>query len=142
MQGAKFMLDTNVVDEIVRKGFPPRFIIDDNALYLSEPIVYEYERRLVHIKAERKLKDFREQVIPITTVINPEQADWRAATLLWAHTQTGGKPLGESGDMDLLIAAICIRLNITLITKNIKHFAVMPNLPYQDWATFLTPPQD
>ena len=37
-------------------------------------------------------------------------------------------------DMDLLIAATALNLNMTLVTNNVKHFKKIPELPVENWS--------
>lgn len=37
-------------------------------------------------------------------------------------------------DMDLLIAATALNLNMVLVTNNVKHFAKIPELKIENWA--------
>lgn len=38
------------------------------------------------------------------------------------------------GRSDLLIAAICLTENATLVTRNVRHFALFPNLQIENWV--------
>jgi predicted nucleic acid-binding protein len=59
--------------------------------------------------------------------------DWPAARTsgeLLNRLEKKGEPIGN---MDTLTAAICLRHNQTLITKNKKHFAKITGLKTQEW---------
>lgn len=40
----------------------------------------------------------------------------------------------SAGDFDILIAVTARRLNLTVVTHNIKHFGKMPGIKYVDWV--------
>lgn len=43
------------------------------------------------------------------------------------------KVFRRTGTMDLKIAAICLAHDATLLTRNVGHFAEIPNLRVEDW---------
>ena len=47
-----------------------------------------------------------------------------------AALQKQGQPIG---DFDTLIAAVAMRHNKTLVTRNVKHFQRVPNLKVVEW---------
>lgn len=44
------------------------------------------------------------------------------------------KKLGKIGRADLLIASIALSHRATLVTRNVRHFAVIPNLAVVNWV--------
>lgn len=47
-----------------------------------------------------------------------------------AQLKSKGKPLD---DLDLMIASICIKNDMTLVTNNIKHFSRLKALKIENW---------
>lgn len=59
--------------------------------------------------------------------------DWPAARIageLLHHLEKKGEKIGN---LDTLTAAVCLRHNQILITKNKKHYAKIPKLKTRDW---------
>ena len=44
------------------------------------------------------------------------------------------KKLKKIGRADLLIAAITLANRATLVSRNLKHFKLVPGLPVENWA--------
>jgi tRNA(fMet)-specific endonuclease VapC len=62
--------------------------------------------------------------------------DWSASVCahyarIRAALERAGKPIGN---LDLLIASHAVSMRATLITNNIKHFAIVPGLKVEAWA--------
>lgn len=49
-----------------------------------------------------------------------------------AALELGGNRLE---DMDILLAAIAVSRNLTLVTHNVRHFSRIPGLQVEDWFT-------
>ncbi len=49
-----------------------------------------------------------------------------------AHLEQQGTPIGPN---DLLIAAIALAHDLTLVTNNIREFSRVPRLRFEDWDT-------
>ena len=56
-----------------------------------------------------------------------------AASAFFEAFRTGRKPL-KIGRADLLIACIALAHNATLVTRNVKDFAAVPQLTLENWA--------
>ena len=75
----------------------------------------------------------RLDILLATLVILPfDEAAARHFGLLKAHLEQTGNRLA---DLDLQIASIALAGHHTLITHNIKHFARIPNLQWDDWLS-------
>jgi tRNA(fMet)-specific endonuclease VapC len=60
-----------------------------------------------------------------------EEADARSAGKIRAAIEAAGRPIGA---YDLLIAAQAMRLKLTLVTANVREFARIKGLEWEDWA--------
>lgn len=127
-----YIFDTTIVSSLFheqQKAILKRIRHDQtNFLVLCEPVIYEIERGLKHKKAEKQLTRFRGEVIPLFSTVPVQLADWRVASVLWADTRSKGFQLS---DIDLLIAAVTLRLGGILVTSD-DDFAVLP-VPRENW---------
>lgn len=54
---------------------------------------------------------------------------------IFAKEKTRLRKLGKTvEDMDLLIASICLKNNLILVTNNQKHFVNILNLQIENWT--------
>jgi tRNA(fMet)-specific endonuclease VapC len=58
-----------------------------------------------------------------------EAAERYAATRL--HLESLGTPIGER---DLIIGAIALAHDLTVVTNNVREFSRIPGLPTEDWS--------
>jgi predicted nucleic acid-binding protein len=125
-----FLLDTNVVSELIRSRPDARvanwvYGNDEQLLYLSVVSVGELRRGLVLLAAGNRrtqlehwlenqlLPRFRGRVLPITQSIADR---WGA---LDGECQLRGTPLNTP---DGLIAATALEHDLTIVTRNVKDF--------------------
>ena len=78
------------------------------------------------LEAYWKLKRFAEQFCRITLVDYDAEAASQFERLRQARIRIGTQ--------DLKIAAICLSLDATLLTRNLKHFSQVPGLKAEDWS--------
>lgn len=64
-------------------------------------------------------------------VLGFEEADARAAGLIRGTLELSGKPIGA---YDVLIAGQALARQLTLVTANIREFARVKGLGWEDWA--------
>ena len=72
------------------------------------------------------------QFLRIVTVADFDQASAAAYSRIRFALKQKGRPTGE---VDMLIAAVAIANDATLVTHNIKHFANIDDLRLEDWLT-------
>lgn len=114
-----FILDTNVIADIA--NLTPNLNVlakmranQSNFLYLSAPVDYEVRRGYIKKNAVKQLATYENGFKPLFEWADLEATDWQRAAQLWADAQKIGKQLS---DIDLLIAAIAIRLNAIVVTE-------------------------
>ena len=91
----------------------------DGATVLVSPIVYfEMRRGLLKRDAQRLMQAF-DEMVDRHLWIDVSRGDWESAAVLWARTQSRGRPIEDS---DLLIAAQANRRSAIVITDNLRHF--------------------
>jgi predicted nucleic acid-binding protein len=121
------VFDTNIISRLTQVrhlDLLERIRADQtNVQVLCEPVIYEVEKGLHHKGAEKQLERFRNDVIPLFSVVVAVQlVDWRVASLLWANSRARGR---QVSDIDLLIAAITLRLDGIVVTAD-DDFDALP----------------
>jgi predicted nucleic acid-binding protein len=133
MTNRVLVFDTNIVSNIrpVMNSVLSRQmeLNKDNTLCLCEPVVFEVERGYEHRQASRQMKRFREQTIPLFTIVTVQLADWRLAATLWGDLRRRGR---QMSDVDVLLAAITLRLKGILITDD-ADFMHLPIVRTENW---------
>lgn len=129
-----FLLDTNSVSAILNKNEKVakkmKEVTDEGKqIFISIITDYEINRGLFAANATRKLKDYeilREQ-LNILWIDNLEIS--KNASEIYADLKQKGQLIQ---DADILIAAIALLKNLTVITND-KHFFRIPNLKVENW---------
>jgi predicted nucleic acid-binding protein len=133
MNDTVYVFDTNIISNLQPGKNPTLFKRlrqnQDQMLCLCEPIIFEVERGYEHRQAHQKLAHFQTQLIPLFVVIPVQLADWRVAANLWSEARRRGRQLS---DVDLLLAAMTLRLNGILVTDD-GDFAYLPLVKKENW---------
>lgn len=123
-----YLLDTNVVSELVRRRPEPRVItwfeaLPDEALYLSVLTLGEIRKGVEQLKASRRRERLR-------TWLEHDLVDWFGPRLLsidHAVADRWGRLLARCGRpvpaIDSLLAATALCHGLRLVTRNLNHFA-------------------
>jgi len=115
-----YLLDTNAVADYLN-GIEPtvsrikRALLVESVIYLSQPVDFEVVRGLLKIKSIRKLSVFEDEFAPQLDWLGLTDADWRQAAHFWVDAVSRGKQLS---DMDLLLAALAVRVNGVIISDD------------------------
>jgi tRNA(fMet)-specific endonuclease VapC len=130
---SELMLDTDISSYIIKRR--PGTMLDKfqkHADSLCVSAITAAELRFGAEKAGRAtLVDLVEGYLERVTIL-----DWSVSVCvhyarLRAALERAAKPIGN---LDLLIAAHALSLRATLITNNVKHFAMVPGLKIEAWA--------
>ena len=132
-----YLLDTNALSEPARRRpslvFMERLRRQHSELSTSVlcagEMLYGARRRPGLARYENYLRAAVVGNMPILDVdfdVVTRYADLRA------ETEREGR---ARADMDLLIAATALRHGLTLVTRNVRHFADLPGLSVEDWTT-------
>jgi tRNA(fMet)-specific endonuclease VapC len=81
-------------------------------------------------RGNRHLEGVLERLIGDLHVHSFDEAAARTYASLRADLESRGQPLA---DADLRIAAICVSLDLTLVTGNTQHFERVPALRVENW---------
>jgi predicted nucleic acid-binding protein len=128
-----YVLDTNIISQLRPERNPALWAQleahQSDTLCLCEPVIFEVERGYHHSRATRQLNTFRELLIPLFMIVTPRLADWQVAAKLWGDARRRGK---QFSDVDVLLAAIAIRLDGILVTDD-GDFAYLPLVQTENW---------
>ncbi len=131
-----YLLDTNILSHLLRKRPEPRLMERirreaPDALFTSCICAMELrhgaamlrDRGVLWRRIEREVLD-RLEILPVGI------GEALLAGDLLAHLQASGTPIDTE---DVLIGATALRMDLTVITNNVKHFERIPGLLVEDW---------
>lgn len=138
----KYLLDTNVVSELVAKRPNPsvvRFVnsIDAHAAFISVITIGEIGKGIEKLpESDRKtaLRDwlrsellirFDQRILGIDTNVMLRWAE------MIAKSEQAGQPMGA---MDSLVAAVAVASDCAIVTRNESHFAHLPVSVVNPWS--------
>lgn len=129
-----FTLDTNIVTYLLKgiksiDALLKAELRKGNTIVINPITYYEVCRGLISINAESKLQTFKE-MCELFGIIKLTTEDLDIASNIYSILKTSGQ-LVE--DADILIASMCIRNKITLVTNNQKHFSRIEGLNAVNW---------
>jgi tRNA(fMet)-specific endonuclease VapC len=129
-----YLLDTNIVTVYLKQHPGVRQRIRDAELAghpvrLNAVSYYETKRGLLAIGAQRQLAAF-ERLWRVLGIVMIDHAVLDKAAELYAALRVSGQLIE---DADLLIAAMALVYDMTLVTHNTAHFARIPGLQVEDW---------
>ena len=81
-------------------------------------------------RTEYHLRQLEEIVWPIVQILPFDRASGEIYGSLRADLERAGTPLGEP---DLRIAAIALTNNLTVVTRNVRHFSRVRGLRVENW---------
>ena len=135
MEGKRFLLDTNIVSDLVRNpgGRVAQRVRNVGVETVCTSLVVAAELRFGAVKkGSRRLSAQLEAVIGALDILPLEEPlDRRYAELRAALEQTG-TPIGGN---DMLIAAHALALGLTLVTANEQEFARVSALTVENWLS-------
>ncbi|MCL1987617.1 MAG: PIN domain-containing protein [Firmicutes bacterium] len=135
----RYALDSNIIIDMIRRNSTSFERIDIEKLagtQIAIPSIVDYEvqRGFYHTPSSKKECAYRHiKDGCIILEMNAEILD--LAAQIWAKLKSTGVTLrGQSGELDLLIAAQCLHHGYnTIVTNNIKDFEKIPNLQIENW---------
>lgn len=129
----RFMLDTNIVSQVVRESFGPvaRRLEARGIHRVCTSIFVAAELRYGAIQAKsEKLGQRIDRVLSQLAVLPFEQPADRSYADLRNHLMMVGYPIGPT---DMFIAAHALSLDLTLVTDNVREFSRVPGLKVENW---------
>lgn len=120
MERLSYILDTNAVADYINaiqttKSHIEQALQVQHRVYLCQPVHYEVLRGLLKVNATRKLCQFEQVFAPQLEWLPLTDSDWRQAVIFWVNSRKMGKQLS---DVDLLIAAVTLRLDGVLVSAD------------------------
>jgi predicted nucleic acid-binding protein len=133
-----FLLDTNVISELVRPAPKPsvtRFLNEAGDLWLSVVTLHEFAYGLARVtEARRRLKleafiasmknQFDGRILDVDAGVSEMAGNLRA------YATSQGRILDP---LDALIAATAVNHGLTLVTRNVKDFDCLELTPLNPW---------
>lgn len=126
-----YLLDTNVISELLRASAGSELTmwiagVPFTDQFISSITLGELFRGAFRLKAsDRHLKNIRDRVVPNVMVLPFDAVSAELYGTLHARLFDAGSPLE---DFDLMIAAVALQHDLTLVTRNVKHFRRIENL--------------
>ena len=133
MAGLRYLLDTNIVSDLVRnpQGAVARRIARVGESAVCTSIVVACEMRFGAAKKNSaRLSQQLEAILDALKILPLEPGVDRHCGEIRAALERGGKPIGAN---DLLIAAHARAESLQLVTHNASEFRRVPKLKVVDW---------
>ncbi len=129
------ILDTDVLSAIISPRCPERVVreltqaegpIHTTAVNWAE-IAYGLAR---HPRGDRLRRAYETRVLPALEVLDFD----RGCAEVYGRVRAGVEKKGERlGEADLMIAAIALHHDLTLVSGNTRHFSRVPGLRLVNW---------
>jgi tRNA(fMet)-specific endonuclease VapC len=137
MVAASYLLDTNVLSEVVKPQPNEKVLLKlkQNEHLLAIPSLVWHEMRygwnkMPEGKKKRAIGDYLHLVVSQLPVFNYDQAAARVHAEFRASLEASGVSLSF---VDSQIAAIAIVNGLTLVTRNTSDYQAIPNLSMTNW---------
>ena len=129
----RYMLDTNIVSELVRRpdGEAARraAALDPRTIAVSIIVAAELRYGAARRRSARLTRQLETVLAALETLPLAEPADAHYAAIR-SELERRGRTIGHN---DLLIAAHARALGLTLVTRNVREFVRVPGLAVEDW---------
>lgn len=133
MAALRYLLDTNIVSDLVRQpqGTVARRIERAGEAAVCTSIVVACELRFgAARRGSARLTEQLERILEVLSVVPFDAGVDRHYGDIRAALEKKGQPIGAN---DLLIAAHARALSLTLVTHNRREFVRVPQLKVVDW---------
>lgn len=130
-----YLLDTNICIYIIKKR--PESILakfeqlDKGQLFISVITLAELQYGIEKSSSKRLNQDIVDEFCSLTNVLIWDNTCARRYGKIRKYLESKGTPIGN---MDLLIAAHSLSLDYILVSNNIREFARVPGLKYENWT--------
>ncbi len=133
MAALRYLLDTNIVSELVKQpkgSVARRLAMMPREIFAISIVVAAELRYGVVCKASPKLSQRVEAVLEGIDILPMEEPVDRHYGNIRAELSRMGLPIGQN---DLFIAAHARALDLVLVTANVREFARVPGLLVENW---------
>jgi tRNA(fMet)-specific endonuclease VapC len=130
-----FLLDTNICSAHLKRpgGLIHRFVQHGGSLHISTIVLGElYTWAYRRDDPKLLLSLIENDLLPELTVLDFDKACAVRFGKLQSELLRHGNAVNP---VDLMIAAVALAHDLTLVTHNTKHFAAIPALRLVDWLT-------
>lgn len=129
----RYLLDTNIVSDLVRspRGRVAQQIRTVGEARVCTSIIVAAELRFgAAKKGSPRLTVRLEIILSVLEVLPFERPADRAYGVLRTRLEQAGQPIGGN---DLLIAAHAMALGCVIVTDNVREFARIEEVAYENW---------
>jgi tRNA(fMet)-specific endonuclease VapC len=130
-----YVLDTNIVIKYLRGDIHiwqnfDNAIIRGDEIVIPKPIDYEVRRGFYISPAPRKEAAYN-YLTNQCAIVEMDETSWKQAIQVYGDLYRKGFTVGE---IDILISAICLENDYTLVTNNTADFKNIDGLELEDWT--------
>lgn len=133
MPALRYMLDTNIVSELIRRpaGDIARraAALEPGSMAISIIVAAELRYGAERRRSARLSSQVEAVLSAIDTLPLSAPTDEHYGSIR-SELERAGRPIGHN---DLLIAAHARALDATLVTRNVREFSRVPDLEIDDW---------
>jgi tRNA(fMet)-specific endonuclease VapC len=104
--------------------------LEGKEVFIDGISYYEVKRGLLATKATRRLRIFEEIYKNLEVIFLNNQTIFDEASEIYADLKQRGQLIG---DADILIAAIAMTQNLTLVSDNTDHFQRIEGITLENW---------
>lgn len=132
----RYLLDTNVLSEVIRKHPNPALIqrlneVDAADVVTSAICVAELRHGAARLESGGRLWErISREILSRVEILDLGEAEAVRAGDLLASLEAQGKPIGIE---DVWIGATALEHSLTVVTRNLKHFRRIPDLRSESW---------
>lgn len=129
-----YALDTNIVSYYLKNNLTIINRVDaeknDNGIDIPPLVYYEIKNWLLKNNSKKKMVIF-EKMYSYHGINCIDKSILDIASGIKTQLEKNGITIGDN---DILIAAYCLKHNLTLITNNTKHFENIGGLATENWT--------
>ncbi len=131
-----YLLDTNVLSELIKKNPNPNFMIrlrttPANALFSASICIMELRYGALKRGNPADLwPNIEKQVLPRIQILGFSYKEALKAGEIIHHLFSIGQPVGIE---DIMIASIALCNGLTVVSANTKHYSRIPDLRIENW---------
>lgn len=129
----QYLLDTNIVSDMIRHptGSVASKLSEVGEASVCTSVIVACELHFgVHKSGSIRLQRKLEQVLKVLPVIPLEPPVEIYYAEIRTYLERLGTPIGPN---DMLIAAHALRLDLTVVTANVREYSRVPSLKVENW---------
>ena len=135
---SRFLLDTNICIHFINGQFDLAAKIDKEGLpncFLSSITIAELLYGIANSAPTRQPRN-RQNLAELQQLFSGRILTFESALETYAVQKAHLKTIGRlQGDFDMLIGSTALTHDLTLVTRNTRHFAEMQGIVLEDWVT-------